>query len=82
MDQPDAAHPSAPGEAGRRAQCRHALSTCSRMRDSASVAVAGLDRREQLLVLGDVGLLPVRLRAAAREQPAPDVGDPERVEDP
>ena len=33
-------------------------------------------------MLCDVGVLPVGLRAAAREEPSTDVGDPERVEDP
>ena len=33
-------------------------------------------------MLGDVGLLPVGLRPAAGEQPPPDVGDPERVDEP
>ena len=44
-------------------------------------AMTGLDRPEQLLVLGDVGVLPGRLGASAREEPASDVRDPERVED-
>ena len=46
------------------------------------VAVARLDRGEKLRVLGDVGVLPVGLRAPPREEAPADVGDPERVDEP
>ena len=66
----------------RRAQWRHALSTCARISALRALAVAPPRSLEQLLVLGDVRLLPVGLRAPACKEAPADVGDPERVEDP
>ena len=79
VDQPDATHPSLDLRA--RPVAPRALDVLAHDALGA-VAVARLDRGEQLRVLGDVGLLPVGLRAAPREEAPADVGDPERVEEP
>ena len=47
-----------------------------------ALAVTGLDRGEEHRMLGDVGFLPVGLRPAPGEKPPPDIGDPERVDEP